>query len=388
MSIGRSPAGGPARDSVGGAGRSPAGSGRDPAERPVAGPLPAYFAPLNLADLEAIAAERMDPGAVAYYSGGAADEVTLADNIAAFRRWRVRPRVMIDSAGLDPSVEVLGRRWPTPVMIAPLALHRLADPDGEVAVAQAAASRDISVCLSTVGSATIEEVAAVGGPRWFQLYPLADSAGTESLLRRAVAAGYEAIVFTVDAPVLGRRERDARAGFALPPGVGYPNISRPLGDTYARDDLATSYSWGDLEWVVGVSGLPVLVKGILDPADAVLAFEHGASGIIVSNHGGRQLDLSIASLDALPAVVAAVGDRGPVLLDSGIRRGTDVLIALALGARAVMLGRPVLWALAWNGKAGVGWALDRLASEFELALTLAGVPRAADLGPGLLVRPG
>jgi 4-hydroxymandelate oxidase len=362
----------------GSSGRRPAGGGRRQADE--AGPL-------NLAELEALAAERLDAGSLAYYSGAATDEVTLRDNIEAFRRWRIRPRVMIDGAGRDPTVEVLGRRWPTPVGIAPLAAHQLGDPTGEIATARACASRGITMCLSTVGSVTIEDVAAVGGPRWFQLYPLVDPGATESLLGRAAAAGYEAIVFTVDTPILGQRERDVRAGFVLPPGFVYPNIGG-ADDVYGRDELATSYTWHDLEWVVGISGLPVIVKGILDPADAVLAFEHGASGVIVSNHGGRQLDLSVAALDALPGVAQAVGDRGPVLFDSGIRRGTDVLMALALGARAVLLGRPVLWALAWKGEAGVGWALDQIAAEFELALKLAGVERARDLRPGLLVRPG
>ena len=294
---------------------------------------------------------------------------------------------MVDITARDPSVSVLGRRWPAPIMVAPLALHRLADPEGEVAVARAAATRGLTMCLSTVGSATIEEVAAAcgTGPRWFQLYPLADRGKTRALLDRAVAAGYEAIVFTVDCPILGRRERDRRDGFVLPPGVGYPNLASD-GDTYARDELATAYTWADLEWVANAAGLPVIAKGVLDPADAILAFEHGASAVVVSNHGGRQLDLSIAALDAFPDVVAAVDGRGPVLFDSGIRRGTDVLIALALGARAVMIGRPVLWALAWGGEAGVGWAFDQLLAEFDLALALAGVPRAADLSTRILVR--
>jgi 4-hydroxymandelate oxidase len=358
--------------------RRPAGGGRGGG--PASGPL-------SLADLEQFAAEKLSAGALAYYSGAACDEVTLADNLAAFRRWRVRPRVMVDIKARDTSVTVLGRRWPAPVMVAPLALHRLADPEGEVAVARAAAARNLTMCLSTVGSATIEEVAAAcgTGPRWFQLYPLADRGKTRELLDRAVAAGYEAIVFTADCPILGRRERDRRDGFVLPPGVGYPNLASD-GDTYARDELATSYTWADLEWVANAAGLPVIAKGVLDPADSILAFEHGASGVVVSNHGGRQLDLSIAALDALPDVVAAVDGRGPVLFDSGIRRGTDVLIALALGARAVMLGRPILWALAWDGEAGVGWAFDQLLAEFDLALALAGVPRAADLSTRILIR--
>jgi 4-hydroxymandelate oxidase len=333
----------------------------------------------------------MDRGAAAYYGGGGADEVTLADNLAAFRRWRIVPRVMVDIANRDPSVEVLGRRWPAPVMVAPTALHRLAHPDGEVAVARACAARGLTMSLSTVGSSTIEDVAAAGAPTWFQLYLLKDPARNRELLDRAGAAGYEAIVLTVDAPILGRRERDLRTGFHLPPGVGYANIRRGgtlRDDTYGEDELLASYSWADLERTVAGTRLPVLVKGILHPDDARRAIDHGAAAIGVSNHGGRQLDLSIAALDALPGVVAAAGDRVPVLLDSGIRRGTDVLIALALGARAVMVGRPLLWALAWGGEAGVGLAFDLLLGEFDVALALSGVPRASDMSRELLVRAG
>lgn len=348
-------------------------------------------APARLADFEALAQARLDPGVAAYYSGAANDEVTLRDNTAAFDRWRVIPRVGNDIEGRDTAVEILGRRWPIPVMVAPMALHRMADPDGEIAVARACKARGLTFSLSTVGTATIEEVGAVGGSAWFQLYLLRDQGRSLELLQRTEAAGFEAVILTMDAPVLGRRERDIRAGFKLPEGVTYANIRRSAlkrGDTYGDDELKPSNTWADLEWCVKSTRLPVIAKGINHPDDARRALDLGAAGVDVSNHGGRQLDRTIAALDALPAVVDAVAGRVPVLMDSGIRRGGDVLMALALGADAVMLGRPVLWALAWNGEAGVGTALDLLTAEIELALGLAGLRSFAGAASEVLVRVG
>jgi 4-hydroxymandelate oxidase len=345
--------------------------------------------PIRLADFEALALAKLEPSWGGYYSGAANDEVTLRDNVAAFDRWRFVPRIGVEIQGRDPSVEVLGRRWPSPFMVAPMALHKIADPEGEVAVARACAARGLVFCLSTVGSATIEEVAETGAACWFQLYFLEDAGKNLELLARAEAAGYEAIVFTMDAPILGRRERDIRLGFSRPPGVEYANVNRGAlkrGDTYGDDEFKPSNTWDDLAWVVANTRLPVIVKGVLHPDDAVRALDLGAAAVDVSNHGGRQLDRSIAAIDALPAVVEAVAGRAPVLLDSGIRRGTDVLTALALGARAAMLGRPVLWSLAWGGEAGVGRALDMLAAEVHLAVGLAGLRSAAEASPKLLVR--
>ena len=362
-----------------------------PDDLPVHGDSPGPSGPLNLAEIEALGEGCLAPGTAAYYAGAAADEVTLADNLAAFRRWRFRPRVMVPIAERDASVVVLGRRWPAPVVVAPMALHRLAHPDGELAVARAAAARGLTMTLSTVASASIEEVAAVGGPRWFQLYLLRDRGRTQGLLDRAAASGYESILLTLDCPMVGRRERDLRTGFRLPPDVRYANIQhRPPehGEDYGQDELLGSYSWADLDWVAAHSMLPVVTKGVLHPDDARLAVDHGAAAVVVSNHGGRQLDLSMASLDALPAVVRAVGGSQAVLVDGGIRRGTDVLMALALGARAVMLGRPLLMALALGGEAMVGRAFDLLLAEIDRALALSGVPRVSDLRPDLLVRVG
>lgn len=350
---------------------------------------PAPGDPVRLADFEALALAKLPPGSGAYYSGGANDEVTLRDNTEAFDRWRFVPRVGVEIQDREPAVEVLGRRWPSPFMVAPMALHRLADPDGEVAVARACAARGLVFCLSTVGSATIEEVAATGAACWFQLYFLEDAAKNLELLQRAEAAGYEAIVLTMDAAILGRRERDLRTGFARPDSVTYANIRRSnvkRADTYGDDEFKPSNTWDDLAWVIANTRLPVIVKGVLHPDDAVRALDLGAAAVDVSNHGGRQLDRSIPSVDALPAVVDAVGGRAPVLLDSGIRRGTDILTALALGASGVMLGRPVLWSLAWGGEAGVGRAFDLLAAEFELSLGLAGLRSPAEASRRLLVR--
>ncbi len=349
---------------------------------------PSGSAPIRLADFEALALAKLPPGWGAYYSGAANDEVTLADNIAAFGRRRFLPRIGVNVEGRDPSVEVLGRRWPSPFMVAPMALHRLADPDGELAVARACAARGLVFSLSTVGTASIEDVAATGAASWFQLYLLKDQGRSRELLARAEAAGHEAIILTMDAPILGRRERDIRTGFSLPPGVSYANIRRGAikrDDTYGDDEFKPENTWGDLAWVTQTTRLPVVVKGVLRADDAVRALDLGAAAVDVSNHGGRQLDQSIASIDALPAVADAVAGRAPILLDSGIRRGTDVLTALALGARAVMVGRPVLWSLAWGGEAGVGLAFDLLAAEVNLALGIAGLRTPAEASRDLLV---
>ncbi len=366
-----------------------------------AAPVAGHAAVLNVHDVERIAASVLSPGAAAYYDGGAWDEETLADNLAAFSRWRFRPRVLIDAADRDLSVEVLGRRWPTPYGIAPLALQQLADPGGEVAAARACAARDVTFTLSTLASTTIEEVAEVGGPRWFQLYVTPDVDWTLSLVRRAEAAGYEALVMTVDAPSLGKRERDHRVGLTLPPGVRYRNLVKPASpdpghpagtsddeypQLYAKEYLKPSLTHEDLARLVRESRLPVIVKGVLRGDDARGIVDAGAAGVWVSNHGGRQLDRSVAAIDALPDVVAAVGDRVPVLFDSGIRRGMDTLIALALGARTVFIGRPLLWGLAWDSERGAGRVLDMLTEELDLAMAIAGTPRACAIDRSILVR--
>jgi isopentenyl diphosphate isomerase/L-lactate dehydrogenase-like FMN-dependent dehydrogenase len=341
---------------------------------------------INLHDYERVAAERLAPGPLAYFTGGAGDEITLRDNRAAFARQAIVPRVMRNVSTIDMSVELFGRRWPTPIWIAPTALQRMAHPDGELAAARAAAARGVTMAVSTSASTDIADVAAVGGPRWFQVYLLADPGARRALVERAVTNGYEALLLTVDLARIGRRERDLRIGFRIPAGVDIPNVAIAAG--VSPEDVASvaftdRLTWTDLEWLAGF-GLPVIVKGILHPDDARLAIEHGAAGIDVSNHGGRQLDGAIASLDALPAVVEAVEGRIPILLDGGVRRGTDVLIALALGAAAVGIGRPVIWGLAVDGETGVGNVLDLLTNELSNAMALAGAASCADLTPELL----
>jgi 4-hydroxymandelate oxidase len=342
---------------------------------------------INIFDYEARALELLPEMALSYYVSGSGDERTLRDNREAFGRRRFLPRVMTDTSRIDLEVEVLGRRWAVPLFTCPTALHRMAHPDGELATARATAKRGITMTLSTSGSTDMAEVAEVGGPRWFQVYLLADPGARRALIERAVATGYEAFVMTVDLQRLGRRERDIRVGFQLPFDVTVPNVAiaaESSMDAAADQSFVETLGWADLEWLAGF-GLPVIVKGVLHPDDAVLAFEHGAAAVQVSNHGGRQLDGAIASLDALPDVVQAVADRGPILFDGGVRRGTDALMALALGATAVGIGRPILWGLAVDGEAGVGRVIDILVGELEHSMALAGMPSLAALTPELLV---
>jgi len=349
--------------------------------------IPANPDLLNLRDYERVAAARLAPGPLAYFSGGANDERTLVDNVAAFERRRLLPRVMRDVSSVDTSTELFGRRWPTPIHVSPTALQRMAHPDGELATARAAAARGITMTLSTSASVDLAEVAEIGGPRWFQVYLLADPGARRALVERAVEAGYEALVLTVDLARLGRRERDMRVGFTIPEGVIIPNVAIAAGVSpaeVASVAFVDRLTWSDLEWLVGF-GLPVLVKGIVHPEDALMAIEHGAAGIVVSNHGGRQLDGTIASLDALPGVVDAVAGRVPLLLDGGVRRGTDIITALALGASAVGIGRPVIWGLAADGEAGVGAVLDLLSNELENAMALVGAASLAELTAAAIV---
>jgi len=359
---------------------------------PMAGFQPDPGADRNLvtvADFERAAAAVLPPGPLAYYAGGAMDERTLADNLEGFRRHRLVPRMMRDVAAVDLSTTILGRRWPLPLWVAPTALQRMAHPDGEVATARAAAARGVTFGLSSSASTDMQDIAAVGGPRWYQVYLLEDAGARRAMVERAVECGFEALVLTVDLQRLGRRERDIRVGFAIPDGVVLPNIARAAG-VDPRDapkvPFIASLKWEHLEWLAQF-GLPVLLKGVLHPEDARLAVEHGAAGVVVSNHGGRQLDGAIASVDALPAVARAVEGRVPVLLDGGVRRGTDVLVALALGAAAVGIGRPALWGLAVAGEHGVGKVLDLLAAELELAMALGGAADVRSIEPGLLAQP-
>lgn len=353
---------------------------------------------VNLADFEKLAARRMERAAFDYVAGGAGDEVTLARNEVAFRGRTLRPRVLVDVSSIDTSADWLGSRLRLPVGVAPMAFQHFAHPDAETATARAAARAGALLCLSTMSSRSLEEVAAAadeagGGPRWFQLYVHRDRAVSRDLVARAAAAGYTAIVLTVDLPVAGGRERDVRntlayphvfGNFTFPPGAreGTPHEA-PLAVVIGGFNDA-SLSWDVLSWLRGVTSLPIIVKGILTGEDGALAVEHGAAAIIVSNHGGRQLDRVPAAVDVLAEVVASVGGRAEVYLDGGVRRGVDVLVSLALGARGVFVGRPMTFALAGGGEAGVARALELIEAELRTDMALLGVTRLADIRPGHL----
>ncbi|WCB93955.1 4-hydroxymandelate oxidase [Baekduia alba] len=337
-------------------------------------------APVCLRDLEPLVADRLEAGPLGYFAGGAGDERTLADNEAAFARRRLLPRVLVDVEGVTTRTTVLGTEIALPVIVAPVALQKMAHPDGEPGMARAAAGAGTVMTVSTLATATPREVAeaAPGAPRWFQLYVLKDRAVTHALVDEAVDCGYDALVVTVDAPRAGRRERDLRTGFAVPPGIDMPGVSAAAGHSAGLTPAGffslvdPSLTWKDLERLVDAVELPVLVKGIHAPADARLAIQHGAAGVVVSNHGGRQLDGVPAGIDLLEPVAQEVAGEVEVLVDGGVRRGSDVLKALALGARAVLVGRPLLWGLAWDGEAGARWVLETLRAEIELDLMLLG----------------
>jgi isopentenyl diphosphate isomerase/L-lactate dehydrogenase-like FMN-dependent dehydrogenase len=345
--------------------------------------------PVNVHDYERLAEEKLEPGAFAYYAGGAGDEWTLAENVAAFRRWVLRPRVLVDVGAVTTAATVLGTDVSMPILVAPTAFHRIAHPDGEQATARAAAAAGTIMCLSTLATAGAAEVAAAapGGARWYQLYWHPDRGLTRAIVEEAAGSGFSAIVLTVDLPVLGNRERDLRTDFTLSDDL-VPAFTRTASQTPEGGSEVLGWvvdprlTWKDLEWLRSLSELPLVVKGVLTAEDAALAVEHGCEGIVVSNHGGRQLDGVPASLDALPEVVQAVGGRCEVLVDGGVRRGTDVAKALALGAQAVLVGRAVLWGLAHDGQAGVERVLSLLRTELELALALLGCTSPADVTRG------
>lgn len=359
-------------------------------------------APVNLADYEQMARSRMEPGAWDYYEGAACDERTLADNCAAFGRIKLLPRVLTDVSRIDLTAQALGTALSMPVMLAPTAFNKLAHPDGECAAARAAASAGTLMIASTISTYTLEEIAeASSGPKWFQLYVYKDRGVTAELVSRAEAAGYSALVLTVDTPMLGRRERDLRNAFALPPGIVIANFAglRARLDgasgwgagssfgAYVHSLFDASLTWESVDWLRRLTRLPIVLKGILAADDARRAMAAGANAIIVSNHGGRQLDDAIATIEALPRIAAGVQDRMDVFLDGGIRRGGDVLKAIALGARGVFIGRPYLWGLAAGGEQGVRDVLEILRAELELSMALAGRPSLASVDRSLIAPP-
>jgi 4-hydroxymandelate oxidase len=370
---------------------------------------------INLTELEelvtqSLGATQISPAHFDYYRGGACDEITLKRNCQAFKELAIWPRMLVDVSTRDMSLSLFQQKLEMPIFIAPTAFQALAHSQGELATAAAAKQLNTVMTLSTLSNHSIEEVAQVGHHLWYQLYVYKDRAITVDLVARAEANGYQALVVTVDSPLLGRRERDIRNHFALPPGLRAANLEKfALGNINHNSDIHdnsqhnsnlasyiaslydTSLTWKDLEWIISLTKLPVLVKGILRGDDAVKAVAAGAKGIIVSNRGGRQLDTTISTIEALPGITAAIANNNgkndiEILLDGGIRRGTDVLKALALGAKAVMIGRPVLWGLALYGQNGVEAVLNLLKSEFDLAMALTGCNNLAAITSDLISR--
>jgi 4-hydroxymandelate oxidase len=342
---------------------------------------------INVADAECEGSEKLERGPRDYFAGGAGDELTLRENVAAWAHWRLRPRVLRDVREVSTRAEVLGAPVEVPVLVAPVAYQRMAHPEGETGMAAGAAAAGTVMCLSTLSTTRPGEVAAAapGGRRWFQLYAFKDAGVTRALMEEAIDAGFEAVVVTADAPPGGNRERDRRNRFTLPTELGTPSLSAAVGggkaltieETFAL--MSHGLTWADVEGLASECRVPVLVKGILTPEDAELALAHGAAGVVVSNHGGRQLDRSLASADALPEVAEALGGRGTLLADGGIRRGVDLATALALGADAVLVGRPALCGLAAAGRDGVARVLELLRAELELTLGLCGCTAPSQL---------
>ena len=365
--------------------------------------------PVSFEEWEARAREKLDTPAFDYIAGGAGTEDTMRENREAFRRWRLVPRMLRGSASRDCSINVLGTQSPAPVMLAPVGVQGIAHEDAERAVARAAAATGIPMIVSSASSTPMEAIAEAMGdsPRWYQLYWVSDREVVESLVRRAEKSGHSAIVLTLDTLHLGWRDRDLR-NHAFLPFLGAKGIAQFTSDPVFRSRLEEppeenplmaglawvtmfpnlGLTWADTAWLREITDLPLVAKGVLSADDARIAVEAGFSGVIVSNHGGRQVDGSIASLDALPAVRAAVGPDFPVLMDSGIRRGSDVLKAGALGADAVLLGRPYMWGLAVGGQAGVEQVIRNLGAETDLTMALCGGTSFRDLAPDLLAREG
>jgi len=343
----------------------------------------------SVEEFEPLAATRMGAAAYEYVRGWAGTGWTTRNNVLAFQRWVFRPRVLVDVTEIDAGTTVLGTPVSVPILFAPTAMHRLAHPDAEVATARAAKSLDTVQVLSSGASTSLEDVAAAGPKRWFQLDWLADRDVTQRLLDRAVAAAFGAIVLTVDSPIVGWREGAAHHMTAWPAGAEAVNLP-PGGSPFDWEPM----SWRSIEWLRAACPLPLVLKGIVRADDARLAVEHGADAIIVSNHGGRQIDGEIATLDALPAVVEAVSKAGAgpggapieVYMDGGVRRGTDVLTAIALGARAVLIGRPVQWGLAAGGEAGIVRMMELIGGEFRSALGLCGATRISDVTRAMVTR--
>lgn len=349
---------------------------------------------MDLDDLETRARERMERMLYDYYAGGAETEQTLRDNVSAWSHWRLRPFVLRDVSEVRTSTTVLGSEVATPILVAPTACHAFAHPEGEVATARGTAAAGSLMIISTLATVALEEIveAVPDRPRWFQLYVFDDRGLAGDLVDRAVSTGCAALVLTVDAPVLGRRPRDERNRYRLPEGLQLANLRRSFPDAegsglaamFASHDRTLTFE--DLAWLRERSGLPLVVKGLHRGDDAARCAEAGADAVVVSNHGGRQVDSAVATADVLREVVDAVGDAAEVYVDGGLRAGGDVLKALSLGARAVLLGRPVLWALACGGAEGVRELLDGLTGDLLRTMTMCGVTDVMDVPPDLVTR--
>jgi 4-hydroxymandelate oxidase len=341
---------------------------------------------LTLDEIEELAKVRMSHMAYEYVSAAAADEYTLRWNRESYSRLRIRPRVLRDVGRVSTEVTLLGRGMPHPIVLAPAAYQRLMHKDGELATARGAGAARATLTVSSCATASVEEIAKVAtSPLWFQIYVQADREFTRAQIQRAEGAGCSALVLTVDTPTLGARNRQAKAKFALPAGVTCPHLMPGAAESRSIiDPTLTVVTWKDVGWIRSFATVPLLLKGILDPDDAALAIGEGGQGIIVSNHGARNLDTVPATIDALPSVIERVSGRVPVLVDGGIRRGTDVLKAMALGASAVLVGRPYCYGLAAGGADGVHRVVEILRRELEMAMMLAGWPSLRDVNRALL----
>lgn len=354
-----------------------------------------------LSDYEAAAKQRIPHMSWEFYNGSAADEISMRWNLEAYQRIRLKPRVLVDVSKLDTRVTLFGHDHAFPVLLAPTAYHKLANPDGEMATARGANAAGATMVLSTMSTTPVEDVAAAAkDPLWFQLYVQRDRGFTRDLIQRAEAAGCRALCLTVDTAVLGSRNREERVEFRLPTGVDLPHLHglkvggvdisqsgtghRASGNSIYSAISDPSLSWNDIEWLRGFTKVPLLLKGVLNPDDADHVVKSGASGIIVSNHGARNLDTTPATIDALPLIAEKVSGRVPLLVDGGIRRGTDVLKALANGATAVLIGRPCLYGLGVAGADGVARVIDILHREFEMAMALTGRPTIASIDRSVL----
>jgi 4-hydroxymandelate oxidase len=355
----------------------------------------------SLGDFEEMAKTKIPHMAWEFFNGAVADEITMRWNKEAYQKIRLKPRILVDVSKLDTRVTLFGQEHAFPILLAPTAYHKLAHPEGELATARGAGAANATMIVSTVATTSIEDIAGVAkSPLWFQLYVQEDKGFTKSLVERAEAAGCKAICLTVDTPISGARNREQRAGFTLAPNLERPNLKglkihgvdastaaeghNPIGGGIYSAVLDPQLSWKDVEWLKSFMKVPLLLKGVLNPDDADHAVKAGVSGIMVSNHGARNLDTVPATVDALPEVVEKVAGRVPVIVDGGVRRGTDVLKALALGANAVMIGRPYVYGLGVAGSDGVAAVVNILRREFEMAMALTGRPTIKSIDRSVL----